>query len=179
VGTVVGAVDGQALADAISTAAASLYKAVIATLASYQGLKMSVKRANTKFATILSTAAAGPGIPGNDPQPKQTAGLTSKITDFAGRAYQGRVYWPFPPKEVADTVGHPSFALVTAYNDLAAQLLTVQVYTMGATTCSLTPVIFHKQAGVNPTPVIGYKTAQKWATQRKRGDYGRPNAQLS
>lgn len=179
VAALVGAMTDQDLADAMSAVLAPLYKTWLFSGAQYRGLLLQLRRIDTLFFTVKSAISAGAGTGGNDPLPRQITGITTKFTSQAGAGFRGRTYWPFPYKDAADTLGNPTVAQRAKMEALAAQLLSPQPYSAGANTVTLNPELTHKRRAdgttLGPTPITAWHTTQKYATQRRRGDFGSPN----
>lgn len=123
-----------------------------------------------------STAMAGPGSEGQYPLPTQVSGIVTFQTAMAGRAYRGRFYMPFPPNTASDSIslGEPSAAYLT---DLSALMDAIAVPLTSGTLpdqASLVPIVYHTSLNTFDD-IISHRVNAKWATQRRRGDYGRPN----
>ena len=121
-------------------------------------------------------AAAGPtvGTGGATPLPKQCAGLSSLYDGFAGRKHRGRVYWPFASTTLNTVDGIPSTAYMTALAAIKTALTSAIVVTGTGGTATLVLAIFHRLTQT-ADEVTTWTNRQTWATQRKRGDYGRLN----
>lgn len=115
------------------------------------------------------------GTGGANAMPRQTSGLISLRTALSGRRNRGRIYIPFPSEELNSDQGHPNTTYMTtlaAYGALFLPTITLNTATSGN-------VILQNRVG-HPIPKTGTDTDHyiyptKWATQRRRGDYGRPN----
>jgi hypothetical protein len=179
--TVVGGnVTLQQLADAMGAIIGPLYKACLCSIATYKGLTLQLLQPPVTYTQVVSTVGAGTGLPGSDPQPKQVSGLISVKTDFAGRAFRGRLYVPFPPKAVADITGNVDGVTHASYVSLGTQLFQQQTYAAPTIPVTLIPVLFHRPPvgggpAPGPTPIVSFGVTYNWATQRRRGDFGRPN----
>lgn len=177
--TVVGAPSLQGILDTWSADAAAAYLQWLTPGAEYEGLKGMVIRGTTKYLPTISTAGRGTSVVVGIPHPKQISGLTTKVTELAGRANRGRVYWPFPWTDTNDNSGAPTPLQVTLMTTLAGTFLAVTTKAAGVDSATFQPVLLHKVPTLAPTPILTSLTAAKWATQRRRGDYGRPNVQFS
>lgn len=156
-------------------------KALLSTDATYRGVSSCViSRIPRPQAQIISTQQ-GPGGAAPPDLPRQVSGLISWITTLAGRAYRGRTYWPFPATGMNQTDGIPTTAYQTSLGNLANAILSLQNFSNLASTgtiqCEL--ALFHRaripQPFVPPTPITGYLIRPRWATQRRRGSFGRSN----
>jgi len=115
-------------------------------------------------------ANASPTLPG------QASYLISLYTNLAGRAYRGRNYVPFPMAVDQDTDNTPKAAVVTALQAVANALYIPQfITTGGGGTMTTTPVIYHRETQ-DSTPIFSALVQKRYATQRRRGDYGRLNS---
>jgi hypothetical protein len=122
------------------------------------------------FDTTQSTA----GTAGASALPKQTCGLARYVSATLGKHGEGRTYLPFPA--AADnasggvpTAGYEATALTYA-NDMAVP----QVVPGTGGNATLNPVLWDRVANVS-YDITGVLIAPAWATQRRRGDYGRLN----
>lgn len=165
----------QTAINTLEAAMAAAYKACISTSARYQGAGLRRVSPSVPTAEFVSVATAGMGTGGANFLPKQISGILTKRTTLAGRRGRGRVYVPFPYAAANDTDGTPLAAYMTALGTLAtAFALPNRVVGVGGNTTSLSPVVY--QRGPKLTNVItSITTNDKWASQRRRGDYGRAN----
>jgi hypothetical protein len=165
----------QAVAAAFDAANGVLFKPILAPLSIYYGTSVQRISPLPKRVLVSSKAAQGPGTSVNPQLPRQTALVVPFKTAFPGKQQRGRMYLPFPPAVGNINGGIPALgylvnaqAIATAYSNFI---------TFGAllVTVTLSPVVFHRKTNtfdfINPTTSLN----QKWATQRRRGSYGRPN----
>lgn len=160
-------------------------KACLSSSATYHGI--AVRRiwpGPVPTATVDITGAGAGGVAG-DPCPRQVRGLVTLTTGLAGRVGRGRIYVPFPAEASNDANATPTAGYFTLLELLGVELSTVFVGVgAGGNTAELTPhlvipsytppplvVISH----VRITKITGYTARDKWATQRRSGDYGSPN----
>lgn len=120
------------------------------------------------------------GTVGTAQCPSQVAAVVKKVTGFAGRAFRGRVFFPFVPDDFIDFHGELEAAAALTYGVAYQAMFGPQAFTVGPATCLLTPVIVHTVTLTNPLPlnavdIIAGQVTGKLGTQRKRGDYGIPN----
>jgi len=112
------------------------------------------------------------GTAGDEPMPKQISGLITLRSDFPGRTGRGRAYVPFPSMDDQNTVTNkPSAGYVSRLDSLAALLVAEQTITVGGelNKFQLTDV-------PGPNLMVQSASRTQWATQRRRGDFGSPNA---
>lgn len=120
--------------------------------------------------TALGGTAGAAGLP------KQCCGLFTKKTALAGRANRGRVYVPFPSEtDNADGTSAPTAGYMTNLGGLAALLTTSATLTNDENATTFLPVVYHR-ATHSFTLITTAFARQKWATQRRRGDFGRTNS---
>lgn len=122
----------------------------------------------------FSTGVGFAGGLAGDVLPTQTAGLITKRTAVPGRRGRGRAYIPFPTESYNDANGLPTNAYMTPAGALAfsiSQSVLVGTLIDGN---YLDPVILHRDTG-GTSDILATLARQKWATQRRRGSYGRPN----
>lgn len=152
---------------------APLYKNVIAPQATYVGTLARLVGIGPVSASAWDTAGTGIGLGTGDMMPKQTAGLIAYTTAFAGRGSRGRTYVPFPTEGMNDPTGVPAATYRTAVDSIAQMWMGIR--TIGGPDGGTgTPVLFHKRTG-GATLLLAYQVSSRWATQRRRGDYGRTN----
>jgi hypothetical protein len=107
--------------------------------------------------------------------PTQTAGLVRFSSGSIGKKGQGRQYLPFPAQDSNQTTGIPNGAYVTAAQTLADALATDQVVSgSGSRVATLDPILWDLVAHT-PTPILAGASQNAWATQKRRGNYGRTN----
>lgn len=151
-------------------------KNLMSNQATYNGLTVQVVQPAPMPIPAANTGGSGVGALVSNVMPRQVAGLISCYAAFSGRRFRGRVYIPFPAVNQDDTGGLPLAGYVVLLNALKALIYgPIVIPNAGATgTVTLLPVIFHR-ATVTSTPVVTAVSRSKWATQRRRGSFGRPN----
>lgn len=162
------------LLDGISLSVAGNIKPLMSNEATYRGCGM--RRVIPKPASVEYLSSAGKGT-GNQvimALAKQTCGMITFTTPYAGRGYRGRMYLPFPDQASNAAGGHPTAAYLTAAQTYATWLCSTLTVGIAPNQIVLTPVLWHRLLGM-ATDITGSKTPDKWGTQRRRGDYGRPN----
>ena len=165
------------IATNVGTVIGPLYQAVMGGGASYQGCLARIVGIGPASPPAWDTIGTGPGIGPGDLLGKQLAGLISWYTAFSGRGNHGRTYVPFPSEGNNDPGGVPSAAYVSGITNIANAWFSVR--SVGAIdTSTLTPVLFHRAQG-SSTPLLGLAVRSLWATQRRRGDFGRVNPVVS
>jgi len=184
----VGAIDSAAatrgiggMADALGTWFAPAIKALICTPAKYLGLSLRVQEFDAptvKWATAWSKTGAGFGTAGATPCPKQVSGLFSKRTAYAGAKEQGRTFVPFPATADVEPNGNPTLSYLSRLTAYAQRVDGDEGIVQGGGGQN-TDVIFGlykwgQIASFRPTMSVVIRDA--FATQMRRGDYGKVNA---
>lgn len=150
-------------------------KGLMSDKATYWGVGVQKMNPLPLYPEVKADAGAGTGTTGSASLPKQVSGLVTWYTPFAGRKGRGRSYLPFPSVEYNGSRGAPSLAYIENVNTIAILLGGPIAVTEGGRSCSITPVLWHRRTLIYDN-IIGYRVNQNWATQRRRGDLGRPNA---
>jgi len=171
---VTGTVDLQDAADALDAVTAPAYKPCLATSVTYYGtgLRAVSPVLSVEVASKLNT---GPGTSGALVLPKQVSGLITWLTNTPGRTGRGRSYIPFPSQDDESGTEVPNAAYVTNLNIITAVIgnTTIAVIPAGGS-ASLRQIIWSRAHPVVKDVQEGVGRA-RWATQRRRGDYGRIN----
>lgn len=176
-----------AVAEAVDAVMAPLYKPWMSSLASYRGVAAS-KVAIPLPAPVAAISRDGPGTGTAFLAPTQTSGLISFKTGFAGNHYRGRVFPGLPDNNFVTATGALSAGGLAVLVPLASAYLTLFsavdiVAPFGAGVLALTVRnAFQTDPPVDP-PVftIGYERVvatfarSRFATQRRRGQFGRTN----
>jgi len=164
----------QQVADAFDATLAPRYKALLSVGARYRGC--SIQRVAPGGVTVPAAQSIndGPGTVAGDMLATQVSGIISAKTDLAGPAYRGRVYIPFPGEDDNAATGVPVAGYVTRLDDVGDELYTSVTIAAGGNGVTLDPVIFHR-AFNSATAITDYVNRTVWATQRRRGAYGRQN----
>jgi hypothetical protein len=157
---------------------APLYKVNLNNNAIFNGVQCQILRAGNKFIAQQSIALTGAGTGGAVSLPRQCAGLISWKTDKAGQKNRGRTYLPFFSS--SSDVGDGSMNAGTQTNVLAVATTALAIGTLGTggNTSHFALSLKHgAPKNVQPLadPIINGTVKPQWATQRKRGFFGRPN----
>lgn len=169
-----GPVDAVDFADAYATAIAPYYKAVLDSSCTFAGVSIQDFPTRLNIA-VFSKDGAGAGLVAGNDAPSQASGLISFRTMLAGRKGRGRIYVPFPSVTSNGADGLPITAYTDALGELADTFIGPEPLTVGTTSIAYFGVIVDDK-GVGAYKDIAQVIAQKkWATQRRRGSYGRKN----
>jgi hypothetical protein len=170
----VGTVEDGDFADQLSTILGPLYGQLISEQAEYLGVEVQkvwpLPRLDAQSSDLNNT----PGVIAGDTLPTQSCGLIRKRTGFAGKHNRGRMYVPFPSENDNDVDGQPTAPYLVSLANLAAALEVSFVVTVGIDSVTLEPVIYDRVAHTT-TGITHMPRQDQWATQRRRGDQGRPN----
>jgi hypothetical protein len=147
-------------------------QAFLAGSARYVGVEAHVIKKPLPAGQIANgNSAVGNGVS----LPRQVSGLIGWKTALAGRRYRGRTYIPFPSVLNDEGSGVPSLAYIAALDTFAVVLQAfTQVTAAGGATVQ-TVFSLRQGDGSSPIPITDHVASNKWATQRRRGSYGRPN----
>src|SRR5215475_589959 len=163
-----------ALATAFDNLFAPLLKPLITASASYYGTQVQKIWPLPIFIPAGTSANTGIGTAAVNSLPKQTCGLISLRTAIAGRKGRGRLYVPFPSVGDDTAAGAPVAGYVTRLNTLGAQLNVAQTLGVAPNQVTLRSVVYHRALHTTDA-IITCISSNLWATQRRRGDYGRVN----
>lgn len=168
-----GATDAQ-MATLLNNAWAPLYKAILSDLTFYQGLSVQRIFPAPPTVPVVLTNLEGAGVAAGDLLPGQVAGIIKTKTAFAGKKYRGRIYLPFPSEGSNEPPGRPTAVYEGAAQNLANSMFALGVVGGAGNTVDIIPVVYHR-AGQTTDNITSSDAQRKWATQRRRGDFGRLN----
>lgn len=180
VNAIIGIWDTDILAGSMSIKAGNLYPNLLANDALYFGCTVQVVTTEPVGLPSASRANTLNGAAGATILPCQVSGMVTLRSDLAGRANRGRVYIPFPAAQdstnsVPMLNPFPTNDYVTRLDALATGLFVFVTLSPALLNLNLQGVIRHRADGTF-TRLTTFLSRQLWATQRRRGDYGRPNA---
>lgn len=120
---------------------------------------------------------ANQGFGTQDPgiAPTQCSGLISLYSAELGKPGQGRLYAPFPPAVDLEADGTPSAAYLANLTNLKNQLIAPRNIIDGAITGTFVPVLY-VPGGSPPKRILTGIVRTSWATQRRRGFFGKANS---
>lgn len=150
-----------------------LIKPLLGSFATYRGTEVK-NLTGAKNVPIHSDLAAGPGTGGAQPMSKQTSGIATIRSDQAGRQFRGRIFVPFPAEEESESPGKPTAGYVTALGTYAGYFTGTLIIGGAPDTITIQWGIWSRQTQTL-TPATGLVARDKWATQRRRSDYGARN----
>lgn len=168
----------QEIANALSLGFSVLYKQFMAADASYFGMQMA-RHVGTAYVPLTdSRSGSGAGTAGGMSLPRQAAGLCKLTTGGPGRKNRGRFYMPFPSSTYDSSgglVSAPGVALIQQMGDSIRGPFLQTVPPTPLQDITLQAIIYHRTLDTF-TRVTGAVARAVFATQRRRGSYGKPNA---
>lgn len=169
--------DLQGLLNGISEEVAIKYTNLLPNVANYRGC-MGVPVPNLLgVAATISTTEAGPGTVAAAPLPLQVTGMVTLRTGLAGRANRGRIYVPFPTIDTYDADADPSPlpAYVALLNTLGSFFVGPNTITSPENPAEEWEIEWGLGVGGAFRAFTSKVARAKYATQRRRGNYGRYN----
>lgn len=172
--TLDGVVDTE-IADFFSGRVAASYKAAVNLNATFWGVTAQRIKPTRGIASPDATdraACTGAG----QLMPTQASGIISAYAGGAARNLRARAYIPFPGSSFLDlTSGEPTAAYKALLATIASKVYEGFVVAGAGGTATLQPIVYHRATGTG-TVITDWIARQKWATQRRRGMYGRENS---
>lgn len=149
-------------------------KPYLPTTTSYYGSKISTIKALAAWSPLVVYVNVA-GTNADPTLPTQDRGLVSWKTAYSGRAYRGRTYLPTPSTDSLTTTGKVATTTQTAWTAWAAYMISPIV--SGGTTWI--PGVYHRKPTADISSTFDQFTSaivsDLFATQRRGGQYGRPN----
>lgn len=166
----------QDVCDDLRTTWAPLFNALQTSATRFDGVTLRMVAGGVPFpVTKFAATNIGLGTLAPPNLPKQTSGLISLHTEFIGRKYRGRMYVPFPAAISQNLVtGEPIAAYITALQGMGNELIAEHTTGGGGNVVKFRYGLFPVGA-VDFAEYKVYLTAQAWATQKRRGDFGQLN----
>jgi len=166
-------IDDALLAAGIS----AQYAVLIANSATLQGVRYSPQPNPLGLAPVYSSALNQAGTGGATALPKQATALMRFKTLKLGAAGENRCYVPFPPTAGNETTGEPTAGYIGLLNNQALTFAAnIDCLSTTGGTGQLIPTLNRRPASTFPLTTISAGLAgHAWATQKRRGDYGRTN----
>lgn len=152
------------------------YKPCLNQVATYHGADLRLLSTGPVPLPVNSTTGSGAGTGGADPLPTQVCGIFTKNSGTTGRANRGRFYVAFP--SLADmTAGneYPTLGYTAKVFNLSGQVTGPRNLVVPSGTLNIEWGLGKTGASLAFVPTPSATARRLWATQRRRGDYGRPN----
>lgn len=148
-----GTTDIQKIADAMATAWAAPYKALMSASALFRGVRLRRLSPGPPTVTLVSSLNAGPGDIAGDPLPRQVSGIITLQTTQGGPSGRGRMYIPFPSESANDPDSTPSAIYVIGLEALAGYFVgTVSFFPVGGVSVTCQAVL--NGGGVTPVAAV-------------------------
>lgn len=167
-----GASDVQ-IADAWNQAIAATLKACMSSTASFRGVGVRRLKPTLSVETFSILNQGSGGVAG-DPLPKQITGISTLRTLTPGRRGRGRIYVPFPAESQNDADQTPTAAYLVVLFNYTSVAIASLLAGINPNTNTLESIVYNRASGTG-IPITSFTARDKWATQRRRGDYGRTN----
>lgn len=157
-----------------------LYQLTLANEARYSGVGVK-NMAPVATEEHVASVAGVFGTSGLNEMPSQVSYLVGIKTGFAGPGHRGRIYVPFPSTTLVDSQGNMNAAGITAIQLWAAGMPLTKTIVSGVNSVTIQLCILRRvQGGLPLVPpqsdlAVSVHPRFKFATQRRRGDYGRIN----
>lgn len=163
----------DAVAIAISTLIADKYIAVMDAAARYSGVSVQDWPARLNVASWSNAGAGNGAVVGLD-IPTQVCGLISYYSNTAGAKGRGRSYLGFTSSTSNTTAGLPSAGYLTDAQALGDFMKFIAFSVVGDE--YFAELVICDAIGASaPKPVLRAYAQPRWATQRRRGSFGRLN----
>jgi len=164
-----------AIATVMNSAFAGLYRDCLSEKADWIGVAVRIIKPVPASAAAFNKEDTAPGNRTGDVLPRQTSGIVTLQSMLGGRKYRGRAFIPFPAETDNTSEGVPSATYRTNLQALGTGLVTDRVAgTAGVNDLTLTPCLYHRSSDTT-TDLFSAQERDRWATQRRRGDYGASN----
>ena len=160
------------LAVQFDSANASTILGALPTNCHYDGVEVRVVSVTIPAIIQKVIAGAGPGTFLGTAMGAQVSGIISWLTALAGPAFRGRTYFPFPSINAITAAGIPIAGYLAVLALIANAFFTFNAVSVSGRTANLLQVLWHRK-----TKTFSYMTASttndKFATQKRRGNYGK------
>jgi len=184
---VAGGMTDADLAAAFNSEVDDLVKAWYCTEAVFKGIGVRIVRPDQDSIEEFNKTTAGAGTAGAT-LPTQLTGIITKRTNKGGPRYRGRMYPPFPGSNNMST-GQINAAGQTVLFNLKQFMLQPGNLVVGAASATISPVVWGRAIAGNLvldppilpqaevfTPITSMDPASEFATQRRRGFFGKVNS---
>lgn len=152
-------------------------RGVMSDQADYQGLFLERIGPNPtdKYLELFEN---GPGTRLGDALSSQTAGLIKLTTGLPGRGFRGRKYFPFPSESDSTTEAQPGAVYINNISLIGAWFAAPKIIDGGGTNDVTIRFGLWKTAGQLFAPFVGFVARRNWATQRRRSQINRGDANI-
>lgn len=149
---------------------------VMTAAASYRGTGVQKIAPLPAGSEAISIVGQAPGDEAGDPLPAQCTYLISFKAALSGRRFNARSYIPFPPETFCDITSRVTAPGLAALQNTALALtnVTTVLSVPPGGNIILVPCIFHRDTLTSDDITI-FAVRAFFATQRRRGDFGKIN----
>lgn len=177
VGVVTGTPTDQRFVNDFDNAINGSVKSLLVNFATYRGcIARIIYPTIPSFASVFSTTGAGAGTGTGAPAPRQARGIIRWVTGFSKRGENPRIYLPFPAASFCDNGGQPNAGYLSFLSAFSTAVLSFTTVGSGGNVAAVSPcTILTSPAIAFNHQIIDSVPHDKWATQRRSGDYGKPN----
>jgi hypothetical protein len=167
----------NAIADHYSTFLATDFKAALSNETTFLGLRVRYEAAASSGDLEVRTAADADlgSWPEAGTMPAQLCGLIRKKAQEPGRRGRGRMYIPFPAADTANADGSCSTSYRAALLQIANLIVQPQDVLLTGGLTTLYPTLFSQDRTLPGFRIIATERASGFATQRRRGAFGKFN----
>lgn len=158
----------------LDTQFATPLKTILGNLATYYGNSLQKIWPLPRVTHDNTTASSGVGTGGAVLLPTQVTAILSLYGALAGKTNRGRFYVPFPSAVWNQGAGVCSTAYVTAASVVGGLLIAPTTVVSGGSSATVTPVIWNRTLHTTSVPT-SVNIEDVWATQKRRGYFGRLN----
>lgn len=151
------------------------WKAMMNGVAQYLGVSAQRVFPLPPGLRVGASPNSGPGTALGEAMPKQVTGFVKRLSFAGGRRGRGRNYIPFPAEGDNDADSTPTAGYIGRLDALASILDNVITVTEAGGELTLQPGVFSRTAPITIFDVAVVESVDRWATQRRRGDFGRTN----
>jgi len=157
------------------TTAAAPYKALLSNHATYNGAVAQIVFPLPLRVAEKTSVSAGAGGGAGAGLPRQACGLISWTTPLAGPGGRGRTYIPFLSDADTELNGQASAAYKALAGTFATAISVMTNVPGGAGSATVELGIRHGTTA-SFTAFTGGSVSGQFATQKRRGSFGRPNS---
>lgn len=157
----------------INSGIRSLYESLLGVGAFYRGVSVQRVAPGTRNIPALTIDPIEGSVEGGL-LPRQCSGLIKFRTELAGPRYRGRIYIPFPAEDSNFLEGEPGIAYIADLEDLGEFFASTHLVGDGQNGATLVPILYHRDLGTW-TDIVDAIAVPSWATQRRRGAFGKQN----
>lgn len=172
VSSIVGAPTLEDFAANFEAAVFANYQASMSTSCSFDGVEASIINRAMYPTPATSNVHSGAGTIADDPMPGQVSGIISWVTAFSGPLFRGRSYLGNLAVTAINAIGTPTNGALGLFAAIALNAFQFALSSSGGNSAFLTYILWHRKiAGFNI--ILGLNLPPKFATQKRRGNYGK------